>query len=937
MRGLWSNTSFRYAYLRRSAYGKAVVVETETLGRQVYRLSQTSAVISPNTCNLATPHSPVGRLCSVIEHGDEDENKLWGYWRVAELRLFDRFDGLHFEENVRNFLRMEVTGDDITEVVMDLEAFLRRPPRGVEAPPPEPEHEEMESPLAPAPFILVDEEDEDHVFLGDIDDSDELPEVRHQAPAGYFGLSETFYLNRTREQDEIIARSPIGGMFVEGVAGSGKTSAALGRTKMLCDFDVSSVSSEAEFREVLGPDAAYWDGKFAGQFSQESSVGFVRTGELIQYLKETCRRIDLPNLPVLEYRELQTRLREHRGLVAGKMPRSWSGASVERESTQDTTMAWLHATDFAIASLLASRLPEMLPAASEIARGIEDRYAALALQVAQKAVHAVSTAVEELVAELVREPTGHLRLDRVLVRMFERVNKVRREVLGKDVLWLRYDGNVYAAASEGDLARTLIANGAELYDRHGNRLIWAEGGRLLAPDGFAFVDAQGSPVPWSASVPGGLADGSIMVTGSAGRRVRGQVQSRDDLYMRLLADTSDKAYRLRDNALVALRLERGLGRVRMPLKQEEPEHEAEQEDGATAPDLAGTAPRVMRRRTLDSRFQALMRQRLLAPFRDMAALYLAGIKTYPEVFPEASVVENVQNGLMEGKLTSADVDLLLCLFHVVGRSYSGTPGFLAEPSYYQSVFIDEVQDFSEQQVFLMAQQARPEYRAVTAVGDLAQKLHNGTSIDVQACFPDGRLDYVRLSRNMRQAKTPALALFSACFREVVHQDGEVAQDVGEAARSAGHGVSKPYLEICPTDADLDDRLLQELAAVASNQTAVVAFPDRAIAEAVFERLRSRISEKMINADLSGHVDLSKRFVRHFTTIENTKGLEFDVVLLPLLERYDLSTALDQNRLYVGISRARERLVLLSGTAHLDSLLASSITRFESFGVELGRS
>ena len=40
------------------------------------------------------------------------------------------------------------------------------------------------------------------------------------------------------------------------------------------------------------------------------------------------------------------------------------------------------------------------------------------------------------------------------------------------------------------------------------------------------------------------------------------------------------------------------------------------------------------------------------------------------------------------------------------------------PLRYRHVAVDEVQDFSEQQVFLMAEQANPEYRAVTVVGDL---------------------------------------------------------------------------------------------------------------------------------------------------------------------------------------------------------------------------
>lgn len=65
------------------------------------------------------------------------------------------------------------------------------------------------------------------------------------------------------------------------------------------------------------------------------------------------------------------------------------------------------------------------------------------------------------------------------------------------------------------------------------------------------------------------------------------------------------------------------------------------------------------------------------------------------------------------------------------------------------MFIDEVQDFTEQQVYLMAEQAKPDYKAVTAVGDIAQKLHHGSTIDIQKCFPGTSIDHVKLTENLR--------------------------------------------------------------------------------------------------------------------------------------------------------------------------------------------
>lgn len=52
-------------------------------------------------------------------------------------------------------------------------------------------------------------------------------------------------------------------------------------------------------------------------------------------------------------------------------------------------------------------------------------------------------------------------------------------------------------------------------------------------------------------------------------------------------------------------------------------------------------------------------------------------------------------------------------------------------------------------------------------------------------------------------------------------------------------------------------------------------------------------------------------MRHFTSVAHAKGLEFDVVIVPYLERYDLDEGGDVNRLYVALTRARRRLIVMS--------------------------
>ena len=57
--------------------------------------------------------------------------------------------------------------------------------------------------------------------------------------------------------------------------------------------------------------------------------------------------------------------------------------------------------------------------------------------------------------------------------------------------------------------------------------------------------------------------------------------------------------------------------------------------------------------------------------------------------------------------------------------------------------------------------------------------------------------------------------------------------------------------------------------------------------------------------------MSRKYIRHFSDVANSKGLEFDVVILVGVEHYDLSNELHVNRLYVGITRARQKLNLIT--------------------------
>lgn len=918
-----------YGPLRRHAYGKTVVIETEKQGVLTFRLSSTPAVYPNMASGYATPHSPVGRLCSFLQPGDEDESPRWGDYRVLEIRLFNRFDGTEFEPNVRNFLHMKVQAEDDKKQIENLRRFVQAAEiskeqeaesiaRSVDADQVAPVVEITESPEAPTLSILtvdtiaVIEDEEDAILDGlELDEEDADSGTQHDSSENYYGLSEAFYVNRTRQQDEVISRSPIGPMFVEGVAGSGKTSAALGRTKMLCDFNAANVTSESEFREIAGRDLDYWSGRFAGQFSQEGSVGFVRTGELIQYLKETCRRLDVSNLPVQEYPELRSRLQQHRKLERSRSKGArWSGLPEPRGTHAETTMAWLRVADRAVADHWAQELSASVPTLEAITASFDVEHRPRAQRVAQLALRELQREVDAIVGELSNPGSGQrFALDRLAARLHERIERVRQSVLGKNVLWVTLGATSRTSSNEREIAELLVADHAPLFLRSQARLVFLREDGPSDPS-LTLLSSTGEVLAWSEDVRVEMDKGSIRVRDAAGRTFVAKASSVNDLHLRLLPEAIDKPFVLRDGALRPLRLVRGLGKEMMTLLPTASVmlDEADESEGA------GGVEQGYRRKSVDAVFNALTKQSLLQPLAYLADAYAQALANRQAIFPDTTMAARIAAQLQERKLADEDIDLLLCLAHIVGRDFTGKPQVLAEPGFYQSVFIDEVQDFTEQQVFLMAEQARSEYRAVTVVGDIAQKLHNGSQIEIKACFPGQPVETVKLTENLRQLEAPGLALFSACFRARL-QDGLTDHSpsplLRERLREYAHQLRGPELLLVEDDQDLLDQVVDALSAVKDHQTAAVLLPEAGDAYELYERCKGALAGRMMYAEFSQTIDLSRRHVRHFTSVAHAKGLEFDVVIVPFLERYDLGDGGHVNRLYVALTRARRKLVVMS--------------------------
>lgn len=897
-----------YEQLRRNAYVKTVVIETERQGRLVYRLGSTEANYRNTASGYCTPHSPVGRIATIAEPGFEHYSQRWGDYSVVEIRSFDRFSGPDFEPNVRNFLRMDIEVEKEKESVLNLRKFVKhkkskkitedRKPisaKGetvVEHPP-----VDTSNNIKITELIVVDDFDEDELELYELDDwGFEEPDSQEE----YYGLNERFFTHQTIEQSQIIARSPIGAMFVEGVAGSGKTSAALGRTKMLTTFNMANVVDEQEFRDIVGEDQDYWSSEFAGQFSQESCVGFVRTGELIQYLQETCRRIDLPNLPVLEYKELQARLRQHRGLTRSRVPdRRWMGLAESREAHIATTMSWLYAADQAVAVYIASQLPSMVPSAKALAERFNSVNQAQVEAIAEEAFTQLHDGLQRVIADLELPPRkNRFLLSNLAKRILERVDGVVNNVLDGKIIWVQVADQAIFAKNERELADKLIERKIALYFASGQRLVFVDSNDLI-DSSLELLSLEGKPLKWSEETRTLMAERKVIVREPSGNDFYAVASDINHLFMRLLPEATERIYITVKGELRRLQRMVGLGRARLSLHSR----------NTGSNENEGVDPRFS---NIATEFRRVVERALIAPLISVADLYLETLNTSKDLFPDRRVAELIREQLSTFKLADEDIDLLLCLSHLIGGGF-GKRGLkqLTEPTFYQAVFIDEVQDFTEQQVFLMVEQANPKYKAVTVVGDLAQKLHHGSSIDLRACFVGQPLDHMALTTNLRQNDAPDLALFSAIYRASL-QNGSQPQDILiQSVQQKRDLLTGPHVFLGETELIADKKIIEILIATERHQTVAVLFPNTEFATRSYQRLERELRENLIDSELSEKFNLSRKYIRHFSDVANSKGLEFDVVILVGVEYYDLSNELHVNRLYVGITRARQKLNLIT--------------------------
>jgi hypothetical protein len=343
-----------YEELAKHCYGRTVAgEEIDEDGRPqrqfVYRITQANVGFIDGGCNVLARNSPIASKLVTANLGDESEinaPKGLRYLTAREVRTFDGPTSLLSSTQKPNFRSMTLSllGRRTPITVQNIRAFVHSlagklavgegqdAATLIDVRPGKPP---IEAPQDDPTWL----ENWENVYLGD----SETSSLGHQ------------FFTRTTPKQENALNNPRGLTVVEGVAGSGKTSIALGRLKFFANF------ATGEQREHYGLRNAR-----LADFSPNNMIGFVLSHSLKRYLKETAAALGLEHLPIRDFQEFRFDLSNRFGLTK-KFKRSQSRVLPCR-----TKLAWLLALDGAMARAMSKKLSLFARTAHEIQPSVRD-------------------------------------------------------------------------------------------------------------------------------------------------------------------------------------------------------------------------------------------------------------------------------------------------------------------------------------------------------------------------------------------------------------------------------------------------------------------------------------------------------------------------------------------------------------------------------------
>ncbi|AQA18350.1 hypothetical protein BST95_09010 [Halioglobus japonicus] len=749
--------------LRTSAYGKVVHVEDEDGKSRVYRIAQANGSVIKNKDGrelmVVNRLAPVAGILAPAEIGDEVELPVVGTCHVTATDLLERYDRGHLDDFISLIYSTESDPDT---------AFILKHVRA--------SVDKWNSRLLDD--AVLDEStgtDGEEVFTGDSRAS----------------LGSSFYTRTTTKQEELIRRPRRGLLIVEGIAGSGKTSVALGRVKALYQA--------SEFSETEDEYDAFFNDK-------SQMVGFVLHKQLINYLEQTLVDLNLSQMKVREFKELQNELlRKRGGVLSLKMPGNADGrySRIKAEELPfEQSMAWLRLVEKEVVNIFMERIETKLTGQTEWIRGLG---------------------------------ITDLRIDRLKINHRELLEKAWEIATESFLVWKR-----------------------QLLTR-GTRTFYAEGFvRRIKTVYERFYDLVSEDARW--------------------------------YYY-------DSGWHLRSK------------------RDDEIEIPFQPFNGRQFPKRGSDWLKTFRDRVRTQFRQCLYMDSTVEHMPRLSDWYGEAIgnllaSDLPENFELNGIVERV-NG---SKLSDADLNILLAITNMLSSGYEYSEqdqkriaAYLSSPHYYSTVFIDEVQDFSEIEVYLMGEASHPDRKAVTVVGDFKQQLYEGKVSDLSDCFPsaaENELEVQELLDNKRQCEN--LANHSAYFRATISRL-EAPSDTPEPIY--GDELTDETI----SEGELRTQILERIVSTPVGQSIAVICPTNELAKELESGLRDDIQANFRESQYSeDNRDLNKPLYVHFTVPKPTKGLEFDVVIAPCFDHYDLDVDLEAHAAYVAVTRPKSALHILRG-------------------------
>ncbi|WP_316158353.1 MULTISPECIES: ATP-binding domain-containing protein [unclassified Bradyrhizobium] len=339
-----------YEELAKHCYGRTVIGEEidengKTKKNFEYRISQANVGFVEDGCNVLARNSPIASALVTADPGDESEVSAPGgyrYFVATEVRTFDGPTSLLSSTQRPNFrlMLLRLLGNKKAISVENLRAFVGGLTEGELVSDERKQASSAVSQVLPSASVWL--EKWQGIYLG----SSETSSLSHQ------------FFTRTTSKQEGALNKPRGLTFVEGIAGSGKTSIALGRLKFFANF---ATGQELAFYGLRGAPAR--------DFSPANMVGFVLSHSLRRYLKETASELGLDHLPIRDFQDFRSDLSNRYGLTK-KFKRSQAPVSPYRAK-----LAWLLALDAVVAKTIGETLLSFItqekglrPAVSEAIR-----------------------------------------------------------------------------------------------------------------------------------------------------------------------------------------------------------------------------------------------------------------------------------------------------------------------------------------------------------------------------------------------------------------------------------------------------------------------------------------------------------------------------------------------------------------------------------------